>query len=130
MGNAPTTHMKKVVVIQKRMVRTILKKNPCEHSAPYFRKANILPVLQLYKHRICLYAHYIFYHTIIPTRPYETRRSSLDLPLPYSTSSIGHRQPQYQASAAWNQLPAEIRKIKNTNTFKAVLKQQLLSTLE
>ena len=128
-GNAPATHLKKVFVIQKRMVRTIFKRKPREHSAPYFQNANILPVPQLYTHRICLYAHHTFYQTIIPTRPYDTRRSTLDLPLPPSTSTIGHRQPSYQASAAWNQLPAEIRVIKNTNTFKAVLKQHLLSTL-
>ena len=46
-----------------------------------------------------------------------------------STSTKGQRQPFYQASAAWNQLPAEIRLTKNTQAFKAVLKQHLLSTL-
>ena len=43
-----------------------------------------------------------------------------------STSTKGHRQPSFQASAVWNQLPAEI---KNTQIFKAVLKQHMLSTL-
>ena len=120
---------KELFVIQKRMVRTIFQRIPREHSAPFFRKANILAVPQLYTHRICLYAHHTFHQTTIPARPYDTRRSTLDLPLPFSTSTIGHRQPSYQASAAWNQLPAEVRVIKNTNTFKAVLKQHLLSTL-
>ena len=38
-------------------------------------------------------------------------------------------QPFCQASAGWNQLPAEVCVIKNANAFKVVFKQHLLSTL-
>ena len=45
------------------------------------------------------------------------------------SSNKNQNQGTLQASAAWNPLPAEVLVIKNTNTFKAVLKQHLLSTL-
>ena len=129
-GNAPAIHLRKAIVIQKRMIRTIFKKNPREHSVPFFKSANVLPIPELYTHRISLYAHDIFYNNTRPTPYYNTRRTNIDLPLPPSTSTVGHRQPAYQASAAWNQLPVDIREIKNTSTFKVVLKQHLLASLE
>ena len=86
----------------------IFIRKPQKHSVPFFRKANISPVPELYTQRICIYAHHAFHQTAIPARPYDTHRSTLDLPLPFSTSIIGHRQPSYQVSAAWNQIPAEV----------------------
>ena len=82
----------------ERSLKENLKSTPLD----FFRKANMLPVPQLYTHRICLYAHHTLQTTTIPARPYNTRRSTLDLSLPFSTFTIGHRQPSYQASAARN----------------------------
>ena len=60
-------------------------------------------------YHISLNAHEIFYNNTRPTPYYNTHRTNIDLPLPPSTSTVGHRQPAYQASAAWNQLPVDIR---------------------
>ena len=111
------------------MIRTIFKKKPNEHSAPFFKLANVLPIPELYTHRICLLAHQTFYNDPRPAPHYTTRKSAIDLPLPHSTSMIGHRQPSYQAAVAWNHLPVDLRQIKNATKFKVVLKQHLLSKL-
>ena len=128
-GNAPMTHLNKVFIIQKRIIRTIFKKPPREHSSPYFRLANILPVPLLYKHRICLLAHNKFHHQNLSSINYQynTRKCPFELTIPTFTSAAGQRQPDYQASVAWNQLPVDFRKI--IHTFKTVLKQHLLSGL-
>ena len=128
-GNAPNTHLKKLHIIQKQLVRNIFRKPPREHTAPLFKKAKILPVPLLYKHRICLIAHAIFYNDPPPDPTYTTRSSKINLPLPPSTSACGHRQPKYQASEAWNKLPVQIREIKAASSFKTALKQHLLDAL-
>lgn len=38
-GNAPTTHLNKILVVQRRMVRNIFKKTFREHSALLFKKS-------------------------------------------------------------------------------------------
>lgn len=128
-GNAPQTHLGKITIIQKRLIRNVFSKPPNEHTVPLFRKSKILPVPQLYQHRICLVAHSLFHNSPKPDPPYPTRKSKIDLPLPKSTSACGHRQPNYQASDAWNSLPVPLREIKHPQSFKVALKQHLLASL-
>ena len=128
-GNAPSTHFDKIFIIQKQLVRHVFKRPPNDHTAPLFHKAKILPVPHLYTHRICLIAHNIFYNKPTNEPPYPTRSSKINLPLPKATSTCGQRQPNYQASEAWNSLPVPIREIRNTTSFKAALKQHLLDSL-
>ena len=98
-GNAPNTHLKKLYIIQKQLVRTVFRKPPWGYSAQIFKKkAKILPVLLLYKHQISLIAGGIFYNDPPPNPTYPTRSSKINLPLPPSSSACGHCQPNYQAS--------------------------------
>lgn len=130
-GNARKSHLDKILVIQKKLIRIIYKKPPSEHTAPLFKKAQILPVYQLYLLRILLIAHSSFY--VNPTHslnhPYHTRSTPLSLPIDYVISTSGQRELTYQYSDAWNKLPSNIRKIKNINEFKRTLKQHLLESL-
>lgn len=128
-GNAPKTHLNKLLIIQKKLLRIIYKKPRQEHCAPLFKKSHILPIFQLYQLRISFIAHSYFYNTHTRQSPYTTRRSLYDLPLPPSTSSAGHRQPTYRAAETWNNIPIEIRKIKSISYFRVVLKRHLLDSL-
>ena len=51
-----------VINIAMHYMRTIFKKNPRENSVPFFKTANVLPIPELYTHRISIYAHDIFYN--------------------------------------------------------------------
>lgn len=129
-GNAPTTYLNKIYLIQKRLVRIIYRKNPHEHSSPLFKRAKILPIFQLYTLRISLLAHSLYYtqHHHLASK-YPTRFSKYALPFPKSTSSAGHRQVTYQMAAAWNQLPTSLKALESVVAFKVALKQHLLDLM-
>ena len=128
-GNAPNTQLKKLHIIQNQLVRNIFRKSPREHTAPYSKKAKVLPVPLLYKHRICLIAHAIFFNDPPPDPTYQTRSFKINLPLPTSTSACSHRQQNCQASEACKKLPVQIWEIKAASSFKTALKQHLLDAL-
>ena len=130
-GNAPKTHLNKLLLIQKRIIRIIFHKSPTEHTSPLFIKAEILPIDLLYIYRLCLLGHSAYYtpsHTKQPPT-YLTRHSELSLPLPLSTSAAGHRQVSYQMSSNWNKLPLTLRHHQSFATFKILLKKHLLKSL-
>ena len=131
-GNAPKTHLNKLYIIQKRLLRIIYHTEPNYHTAPLFKKSNILPIHLLYKHRICLLAHnefYIQHQSKLPGHSYPTRHSALSLPLPVSTSACGHRQVAYQVANCWNSLPNYLREMRGMGEFGRALRQHLLDSL-
>ena len=89
--------------------------------------SGISPCQQCLSHSWAIYSshlplcwwHILQQHSTSPY--YNTHRTNIDLPLPPSTSTEGHHQPAYQAEAAWNQLAAYIRKIKNKCTCTCFL---------
>jgi len=131
-GNAADTHLNKILVIQKKIVRIIYKKPPTEHTVPLFQKACILPIKQLYTLRICLLAHSAFYKSSINlSEPhYHTRSTALSLPVEFSTTTCGQRELTYRYSDAWNHLPTNLRVIDNKIAFKIALKRHLLESLD
>jgi len=132
-GNAPKTHINKIMTMQKRVIRVIFRKHSTYHAAPLFKQANILPVQQLYTQRICLLAHDTFYNQTETNRQpshYNTRHSKLSLPLPAALSACGQRQVTYQVAGAWNDLPAHLREIQELKIFRLALKQHLLASLD
>ena len=129
-GNSPDTHLNKILVIQKRLLRIIYHKDPLFHTATLFQDAKILPINQLYKFKLCVKAHLKFYEEVKTNLPYNTRYSALSLDYPkIGTTAIGRRQITYQMSDAWNSLPASLRGIKAPPSFKRTLKQHLLDSL-
>jgi exonuclease III len=130
-GNAPKTHLNKILIIQKRLLRIMFHKKQEFHSTPLFQEAKILPIFELYTLRICLLAHSEFYNSsrdqLTPT--YATRHSALALPLPRFLSACGQRHITYQMSAAWNSLPTFLREMSGRDAFKAALKRHLLDSL-
>ena len=128
-GNAAPTHLNKILKIQKRAIRIIYNCHPKTHTAPLFKKANILPIFQLYKFRIALLAFSSFHSLSKNMHHLATRHSALSLPLPKSSSACGHRQVTYQSATIWNSLPDSIKTINNKSVFKLTLKRHLLDSL-
>lgn len=127
-GNAPETHLNKILVIQKRTLRVIFHKPPTYHSATLFKKANVLPIHQLYTHRLCTLAHTV-HSTQSHDFAYSTRSSALSIKRPNFLSACGQRHVAYQMSVLWNSLPVKLREISGLSRFKATLKQHLLDSL-
>lgn len=130
-GNAPSIYLNKITTIQKRILRIIFHKHPKTHAAPLFAKANILPIKELYKHRICLLAFSELRQKnksgLLPA--YNLRNFDVTLPVPNFLTACGQRQVAYQASVTWNSLPAELRRVVDRQSFSSALKRHLLESL-
>ena len=126
-GNAPSTHLNKILIFQKRLLRIIFKQSRLAHTKPLFQKSFILNIYNLYQYRILIQSHTTFYsHESSRNHHYNTRCSTFNLNLPKSRSACGHRRVSYKISALWNLLPERIRSLRSETAFGHALKRRLL----
>ena len=123
-GNVLLTNLNPLICTQHRVIRTICKKE--SGSEVLYKKLNILTLKNLYLFRLTETAFTLFNNSP-KVLHYDTRHSLWSLPLPPSTTQAGHRRVEFQVAACWNQLPVELRKIKNWSSFKKYLKEHLIS---
>lgn len=126
-GNAANTHLNKIFIFQKKVMR-IMNKKPFDYpSAPLFTKHKVLSIYQIYRFKVLKKAHSFFYSdNFFPTHSINTRQSFINLPLPHSQTAAGHRRNCYQEVALWNELPIPLRSISNPNEFGRKLRLYLL----
>ena len=126
-GSTNDVHLRPLITIQKRIVRTIADADYLAHTTPLFRKFNILKLLDLYKFQAVVDTHlkiqkgaYKIEHSV------NTRNSNLSKPkrhnLTRSKQSVATNGPNL-----WNSLPIDIRSIKSLPSFKKNLKSHYLS---
>ena len=61
---------------------------------------------------------------------HNTRRAMQKLDLPFRKSSIGQETFSYIGPKTWNNLPAQIKRSKNVNTFKHDIKKSFFDDLQ
>lgn len=64
-GNAASTHVNKLFVVQKRIFRAIDGKSHLDHSKPIFKKYNSLTVFDITKHQVAVFM-FQSYHNLLP----------------------------------------------------------------
>ena len=126
-GGACTSHLRPLVVLQKRAVRVISKSSYLAHTNELFRKYEILKLDDIYRYRlgICafsnkdeLFAAYQRDHS------YETRGRSLLRPsfqrLKSTQNSLSYRLPE-----TWNNIPMHVKTSNSLVRFKKLYKRHL-----
>ena len=129
-GNAPQTSLNKFLLLQKRILRYIFKKEFLCHTVPLFKTSNILQIENLYKQKILQKVHKIYYSSTNETssdHPYNTRFSKTNLPIPFFGTTAGQRTTHYRESALWNGLKADLKDLSSSCAFRAVVKKCLLT---
>ena len=126
-GSTNDTHLNPLIVIQKRIVRTIADADYLAHTPPLFKKLNLLQIVDLYKFQAIVDTHlkiqqgeYRIDHNV------NTRNRNL------SRSKFHKKARTHQSIATcgpnlWNSLPAEIRSINSIPRFKRHLKTFFVS---
>ena len=126
-GSTNDVHLKPLVTIQKRIIRSIADAEYLAHTTPLFRKFNVLKLVDLYKYHAVLDTHikiqngaYRIEHDL------NTRNRNLSKPkahkLTRTQQSITHMGP-----SLWNSLPEEFHSINSIPIFKRKLKTHYLS---
>ena len=136
-GNTTNANLTRLVKLQKRAARMILKADFMTPSEQLFKERNWLPFPKLVQYHTCL----TVYKSISRQAPAyisslltyvsdhhkrQTRSTTLDLlHVPRSLSTDFNRAFSVQGPKLWNSLPADVRNSKSINRFKSELKNYL-----
>jgi len=127
-GNASWVHLDRLIKFQKKIVCIIHRKTFGYHSKYLFRKSDILPVDKLFKYKLLIKAHKIYYSGSFSTHShYATRHQLQSLPVPFYSSFAGQRTSNFVISALWNKLPKFLKIIPPLGKFKTELRHHLHS---
>ena len=137
-GNATNANATRLVKLQKRAARMILKADFLTPSKQLFKKLNWLAFPKRVQYHTCLMVYkgikrsapeYISSMLTYVSEKHErdTRSTALDLlHIPRSHTSFFDRAFSVQGPKLWNSLPADIRNSPTINRFKSALKRYLL----
>ena len=133
---APTTAINKILILQKKAIRSITNSPYNSHTAPLFLSLNILPfdkIIYLQKALFMHSIHYKYQHVSFNTtwnlninREYDhTLRNLNDFYLPLPRTDAFKRSTLYNLPKTWNELPNEIKCHNNRFTFNICLKNEI-----
>ena len=130
-GNSADTHLNKLLLFQKKILRIIYQTHYLAPSQPLFEKSQIFKITELYRSKILILAHKMYHSSttkLQPSHSYNTRSSTITLPVPQSTSLAGHRRTSYQTAALWNALPDALKLTQGGVVFRVALRKHLLES--
>uniref|UniRef100_A0A1B6MQT2 Reverse transcriptase domain-containing protein n=1 Tax=Graphocephala atropunctata TaxID=36148 RepID=A0A1B6MQT2_9HEMI len=126
-GNAFSTHINPIFLLQKHFIRMIAYKNRFEHSRPLFNDFKIFPLKHLFVFKVLK----LFYQRSgnIPQNenPYRQRLRNLNQHLvPKPNNTFFTRTFNFVAPRIFNKLPHDIKVLNSKNMFLNKLKKWLL----
>ena len=124
-GNASTVHKKQLIVMQKRIIRTIMFMRRQESTKDVFNELGLLTINHIYDYFATLFV-FKSVHNLSPFQDYydvidhnyNTRGANLNMNLPLTQSSQHQRHIIFAGAVRWNALPDYIKKITNITSFK------------
>jgi hypothetical protein len=138
LAELPTTTLAPLQRVQNAAARLVLNLHPFEHITPALVELHWLPVRQRIIYKLCLLVHkaltgqapsYLseLLHPIadIPLRASLRSAVTTDIDFPRTHLRFGDRAFSVAGAKHWNSLPAELRFIADTATFKKQLKTYL-----
>ena len=134
-GSCSDSVLKKIVLLQKKIVRIICGVNWLAHSEPLFTSLSVLTIQKLFKYNIGLLM-YKYHHGLLPKildifernmdiHQYNTRQA-IQLHIPICKTELGKRSFHYQAVKIWNEIFLALRVDIKIGTFKKKLKTFLI----
>ena len=124
-GKAYTSHVEPIITLHKRMVRLMKDADFLAHTNPLFIELNILKFEDIYKYFTSIFmfnaikeGNFCTEHTL------NTRNRDQAQPA-YHRTTQGQQSLSYMGPKVWNELPNEIRNLKNLTTFKCKLKKHI-----
>lgn len=126
-GGTNDVHLKPLITIQKRIIRTIADAEFLAHTSPLFKKLKLLNLTDLYNFQAVVDTHlkiqkgfYKIEHNV------ETRNCNMAKPKSHMLTRT-RQSITVNGPTLWNSLPDEIRSITSIISFKKNLKAHYLS---
>jgi hypothetical protein len=135
LAELPASTLAPLQRVQNAAARLVLNLKPYDHITAAFIELHWLPIKQRIAYKLCLLVHksligqapaYLC-ELLLPVSDIAARSSlrsatTSDLDIPKTRLSFGERAFSVAGARQWNNLPAELRSITNTVTFKRHLK--------
>ena len=120
-------HMNPLIILQKRLIRTICNEPFLAHTNPLFLNNKIIKIPEIIEYRLLIYVFKnINSFNLASTHSYETRRE-LDLRSTFHRTVMTQRSTNYVGPTFWNNLPVHLRRLDRLTSFKYQLRNFLLS---
>ncbi len=129
-GTCTPSQMKDIEKIHLRAARIIYKIPKTTPENEVLLTANWDEIDYIYKRKILVLMHKAFYNSLPETlemhfKPLRTRsRDSHKFEIPRCSKEIGRVSIRHRGPLLWNNLPLELRKVDNLDTFKTSIKRE------
>ena len=121
-GGAYESHLKPVILLQKKIIRIIMSQHYLAHTNDLFFQSKILKFNDIHKFIVCLYVHKNLNKFLNQNQhPYATRSRDLIVPH-FHRLTLTQRSISYIGPRFWNTLPPDLRNIDRFSEFKNKLK--------
>ena len=131
-GNTYSTHLKPLVVAQKRVIRTIMYRHRIHHTNADFIELSFLKLSDINIYFGLIFVYKSLNNLVFPINyfTYSTNlrynfRNNLNLNLSFSPTVQGQTSPSYYCAKLWNQVPFYIKNQPSIASFKSSVKSYL-----
>jgi exonuclease III len=128
-GGTSSSHLNKLFLLQKKIIRIITGEGYLSHTDPLFRRTNILKLDDLHTFQLAVYGYKLNARGAftLPVHEYHTRNRDHAVPR-FQRLTISQRALSYAVPHVWNTLPTSIKDCSSVGVFKKLLKNHLLVT--
>ena len=117
-----STHLKPLIVLQKRAIRLISDSQFSSHANPLFCQLRILKLCDIYKLKVAVYFFKNnLYNNFVRSHNHNTRSSHNLLP-EFQKTNVTQRSINYSVPVLWDELPLDIRSLSTLSQFKRAVK--------
>lgn len=129
-GDAAKVHLNSLILLQKRIIRTITSSDYLAHTRPLFINTKILPIEHLYTYNlgIFMFKQHISKTITYPNHQYNTRAINNAVPK-FQRLSQCQRSIHFNGPKCWNDIPSDIQSSKSLAVFKSKFREFLLNKL-
>ena len=130
-GNSFKTHLQKLIILQKKIVRIITNSEFRAHTANLFVEIKIMPLEKLYIYFAGIYLYKcrnkltpkLFWNVVLPS---VSVRNPFNLVFKAHSKRKSQMSIRYYGPKIWNELPKTVKLSRTLSTFKFQLKKFLL----
>ena len=132
-GGTYSKYLHRLIIIQKRLIRTMSNVDRRHHTAELFRDLKCLKFNNIYRYFISLLAYKCIRHNYVEgvcnpvAHQHRTRFAAFNMTLPWAPTNLTQMSVMYNTPKIWNSLPVELKNLLTLNSFKYNLKKYLLN---
>ena len=135
-GKAANTHLDKIHILQKKIVRIISGVPPRTHSQPLFDKLKVMTIHQIYEYYVCVFMYKLHYKQLPPLfsmfertadiHGYSTRQTN-SFYISYVPTVRSQKTIKIMGPKIWNVIIRKVSIQCKIGSYKTSLKKILLS---